>query len=375
MTAVLSRSDSYYRNNTSPVKITFTFFNTLIAGDSILLSFNSDSYTGSNVTCSSIYGSCSISGTPTNVTVVRIVPNITSIISNNLFLILEGLTSAPGTPYGFSTTIAVTTLTSLGNPIDSGIMIYNISCGGVNSTNLCKQCHQNGTCINCYPGFYLNGIMCVSSCGATTLFMSFNNSATGTCTNCTNNCRTCDSETICRSCIPNYYYYTTDYTCRIICPTTTGFYIFNSSCMPCITNCMECVNGSNSCLRCGNGTQLIGGACQNGCGSTNFYQLNGNCVPCHESCYNCSGAGSGSCYTCSPNYHRYITQCVSRCPNGTAVNPLTGDCGCDVLCLTCSSYAVCTACLDSSQWVSNGDCISECPNSTYADSGQCVSCS
>lgn len=86
--ATLDKSDSYYRSNTSPVRLTITFFNSLISTDYILFSFISDSYTASSVTCSPIYGQCSILATPSNVTVVKMLPNITSIIGNSLFLIL-----------------------------------------------------------------------------------------------------------------------------------------------------------------------------------------------------------------------------------------------------------------------------------------------
>lgn len=237
LTAVLSKSDSYYRNNSNPLKITFTFTNKLIAGDYILLSFTSDSYTGSSVTCSSIYGSCAVFGTPSNVTVVKIFPNTTSIIGSSLFLILEGLTSNPDTAYGLSSSISVTTLTNSSATIDSGSMTYNISCG-VYSNNLCKQCYNNGTCINCYSGYYLQGTVCVSSCGAPTLYFSYANSTTGICTTCINNCKTCDTATACRSCISGYYYYTSDSTCRITCSTTSGYYAFNGSCLPCIPNCL-----------------------------------------------------------------------------------------------------------------------------------------
>ncbi|EFX59934.1 hypothetical protein DAPPUDRAFT_346307 [Daphnia pulex] len=84
LTANLSKSDSYYRSNTNPVKMTLTFFNQLIATDYIQLTFTSESYTGSNVTCSPIYGICSMFGTPSNVTVVKIIPNTTSIINGTL---------------------------------------------------------------------------------------------------------------------------------------------------------------------------------------------------------------------------------------------------------------------------------------------------
>lgn len=45
------------------------------------------------------------------------------------------------------------------------------------------------------------------------------------------------------------------------------------------------------------------------------------------------------------------------------------------MCLTCSTYTACTTCLNVSEWVLNGGCISSCPLSTYANAGQCVACS
>jgi hypothetical protein len=218
----------------------------------------------------------------------------------------------------------------------------------------------------------------VTLCGSASAFVSYASNSSGTCVTCINNCATCESDTYCRSCITNYYLYP-DNTCRISCTTTSGYYIGGISsdlkCYTCISNCLECVNGSNSCTRCDSQTLLISGSCLGGCGSTNYYQLNGQCILCDVSCYNCSGPGSGSCYTCSSNYHKYTTQCVSSCPTGTAINPATGDCGCDSKCLTCSTYTACTACLNSSFWVMNGACISECPTGTYANLGQCITCS
>lgn len=113
--------------------MTLGFFNRLTDGDYIMVTFTSFSYTASNVFCSPIYGSCGIFGTPTNVMVVKITPNITSIINNTLFLILEGLTSNPTTLYGVTSTISVSTFNSSGLPMDSGSITYNISCGAVPS--------------------------------------------------------------------------------------------------------------------------------------------------------------------------------------------------------------------------------------------------
>lgn len=120
---------------------------------------------------------------------------------------------------------------------------------------------------------------------------------------------------------------------------------------------------------------LISGSCQTTCGSTSLYQLNGNCYDCDVSCYNCSGSGSGSCYMCNSDYHSYQGFCISVCPSGTAIHPITGNCGCDPKCSKCSNYSTCTLCANSSLWVYNGNCVISCPGASYQSSGNCFPCS
>lgn len=284
LTGVLSKSESYYKNNTSPVKMTFTFTNKLSTGDCIILSMTSDVYSpinASSVTCSSIYGTCGLVGSATNVTVIKITPDVSSIINNTLFVIVEGLISGGSSSYGFTYNINIKTQTSLGYPMDAGIMVYNVSCGEISGSS-CKQCFNN-SCINCYVaiGYYLQGSICVGACGPATSYLSYANNSTGQCTACINNCRTCENATYCTGCVTNYYLYTTDNTCKMTCSTTTGYYkttgtnTSNLICGTCVSNCLECVNGSNSCTRCDNTTVLIGGICLGGCGSSSYYPLNG----------------------------------------------------------------------------------------------------
>ena len=185
--AELSNTDSYFRNNTNNVNMTLGFYNKLSTGDYIMVTFTSYSYTASTVYCSSMYGSCGIFGNASNVIVVKIIPNITSIINNTLIIILEGLTSNPTTLYGVTSTITVSTFNSSGAHMDSGSILYNISCGLVPS-NECKQCYFDNSCINCYSGYFLRSTTCVSACGVATSYLSYSNSTTGTCVTCINSC-------------------------------------------------------------------------------------------------------------------------------------------------------------------------------------------
>jgi hypothetical protein len=246
LTAVLSKSDAYYINNTSPVKMTFTFTNQLASGDYITLSTTSNVYSATAVNCSSLYGTCALgNGSTSNVTVIKITPNITSIINNTLYVIVEGLTSGSSSSYTSTYNIDVITQTSNNSHMDSGTMIYNVSCGD-HSSNQCKRCYNNGTCIDCYLsiGQYLQGNVCVGACGPPTSYNSYADNSTGTCTACINNCLTCSNSTICLTCITNYSLYTTDSTCKMICQTTSGYYQYtvtgtsNLRCSLCITNCL-----------------------------------------------------------------------------------------------------------------------------------------
>lgn len=52
-------ADSYFINNTAPVRISFGFWNSLIAGDYIVMQIPTDIYSElTNVSCSSLFGSC-----------------------------------------------------------------------------------------------------------------------------------------------------------------------------------------------------------------------------------------------------------------------------------------------------------------------------
>lgn len=77
----------YTKYNSRPVKINFKFTNLLKAGDYIILSMTPDIYSATTVTCSSIYGICSLIGS-TNVTVVKIIANTTSISNGSLLVIV-----------------------------------------------------------------------------------------------------------------------------------------------------------------------------------------------------------------------------------------------------------------------------------------------
>ena len=103
-------------------------------------------------------------------------------------------------------------------------MQYQLSCkdgSSVTILNNCRTCYSDKSCIDCYTkdGFYLADGACVTSCGDATSFESYDNSASGICTKCVNNCFTCSSSTSCLSCVPGsgYFYLQSNSSCKATC--------------------------------------------------------------------------------------------------------------------------------------------------------------
>ena len=87
--------DSYYKNNSNMVKISFIFTNTLIAGDYIQMLISTITYNESTtINCSPIYADCTKSNASTaGQLIINIIPNLTANSGNSLTINLEGLIS------------------------------------------------------------------------------------------------------------------------------------------------------------------------------------------------------------------------------------------------------------------------------------------
>jgi len=70
-------------------------------------------------------------------------------------------------------------------------MIYKLSCTDIIKN--CKLCHNNGSCISCYNGTYLEGDSCKGLCGNSSNYLRYADNNSWTCTPCINNCQTCDN--------------------------------------------------------------------------------------------------------------------------------------------------------------------------------------
>lgn len=107
-----------------------------------------------------------------------------------------------------------------------------------------------------------------------------------------------------------------------------------------------------------------------------MYPSGGVCYPCDNSCDTCTAGSNGGCIRCALGYYNFSNFCLSSCPTGTAANITSRLCSCDAPCSQCQGNTTyCTACLNSSLFVSQGQCLTSCPNQTYLSGSTCISCS
>ena len=256
VTGSLSLTDRYYRNNSNSVQLSLTLWNTLIAGDYLLLQFGTDAYSSPSGKVSCPLISCAVSSQSTsNVLVVVVTPNQNQLNVNSISLQLSGLVSSDSSIYNEVSYFNVSSYSKEGIMIDQGSISYNVSCGQ-RPTYSCRECYANGSCISCYTNLAMNILndRCVFNCTSESQFQNFNES--GTCRTCVNNCNTCYNETFCRSCVAGYFYYD-NYTCLPTCATQSSYYSVEISgvvyCLLCYDQalCLSCVNASiNGCTKC-----------------------------------------------------------------------------------------------------------------------------
>ena len=153
----------------------------------------------------------------------------------------------------------------------------------------CQSCSDVGpsSCTSCYANYILNNNSCIP---------------------CADNCLSCVAATgLCQTCASQFYLSQSTWTCRP-CPvgaqTCTfsaiqqclpGYYLVNSICFFCISNCYTC-SDAYSCQVCNSGYYLTPELTCSAC-------LIAHCSSCDS---------SGTCSLCSNN--RYGSNCDQLCP-------------------------------------------------------------
>lgn len=177
----------------------------------------------------------------------------------------------------------------------------------------CKQCTSNKMqCLSCLPSPYTtnntylsSNNTCVVNC-PTTYYASggqclaCNSSVCLGCSNTANNCTSCQ---------PNMYLYVN--TCLAVCPDT--YYAANGSCNQCVSPCKNCTS-QTVCLSCiTNYFFDIDSKCVLTCSNVSYIGLNGRCQLCTSNCKTCS-INLSNCTSCLPQYLLLNNTCRTGCP-------------------------------------------------------------
>ena len=273
---------------------------------------------------------------------------------------------------------------------------YCIQLNCESTTANCANCIENGMCLGCKEGFYLQNssgtVTCVnassiSSCsvdnclacasGSTTTCQTCAepyvvNPTTGMCTCKWQNCLDCSfSAFACSACTPNLIATIKDpscipfpslkHTCSVancemcvtpnmcsICAVGYSLNYNNGSCQinscSSLSNCQLCDQYQYECFLCNTGYQvdntIEGGSC---------FQISANYTCSIEGCGVCSYSNNSMCASCLPYYHMVNGTCVAN--------------ECDFPnCLLCLENNFCTACTAGFTLNTNGQCMAISPS-------------
>ena len=201
------------------------------------------------------------------------------------------------------------------------------------------------------------------------------------CTDCESGCLKCTDETTCTKCesplyeagIPNYYHLH-DGDCKDDCPKGTYLDESDNTCKPCTPNhCIECSSATN-CTECENLFPLHNNAC--GSCPDDHWNNNNVCEECLEGCIECTNATE--CTKCEAGLRLVdkdaeesndADHCTPNCDDGygeVTISEVENCSKCtDSNCLQCNGDVdVCKKC-NSSTYLHEGECKSECPDPTY----------
>lgn len=186
----------------------------------------------------------------------------------------------------------------------------------------------------------------------------------GVCQACPSKCSTCQSDSICLSCI-NLYTLSNN-SCILKCKSNQ--YDNNGLCADCSSNCVTC-SSYNFCTSCDNGKKVSQlGVCEKICLS-NQYADGDACHNCPNYCTTCSTAQI--CTACLPNA-KLTSQytCAPLCNSSQYVNSI-GNCeNCANSCKTCMDQSNCLTCQDGLVYL-NGLCTYECTSGYVKVNGVC----
>ena len=112
--------------------------------------------------------------------------------------------------------------------------------------------------------------------------------------------------------------------CEVECPP--AFFTNGSSCLPCLSNCLNCTGSANNCSLCEEGFfRANDSSCVKKCPPGFYGSDKRHCEACHSSCGTCDGGLEKDCTSCKPpNFLLKSGVCVLNCTKSyfkKGVNP------------------------------------------------------
>lgn len=200
----------------------------------------------------------------------------------------------------------------------------------------------------------------------------------------TTNCRTCLANGSCDSCynssISNFYIINTfTNTCDRACQV--GYFLVNTTCTICNSNCSECINTSKTCTSCASEFYLdtIYAICVPSCLPGYFANaLSQTCGVCTAPCATCKTT-SVFCLSCTQSHYLFNNSCLTSCPSNYYIaNSVTLNCdACNANCLTCANTTIfCLTCNNTlGLYFQNNVCVSNCSFNYFLVNNICTYCS
>ncbi|XP_029019493.2 proprotein convertase subtilisin/kexin type 5-like, partial [Betta splendens] len=233
----------------------------------------------------------------------------------------------------------------------------------------CVGCRDARLCQHCRRGLHLQDGACVVQCDRGV-------PEGGACQPCAARCASCEGNSShCLSCEGAHLLL--DHTCQSQCPG--GYYAAEAECRRCPAHCSEC-NEDGACKRCAEYYFLFAEKCVDDCPEGHYAEKD-QCVRCHADCASCDGPGMDDCAACrNPKAVRYDGECLAECPTSTYYDEATNECrDCDRSCLTCSGHepSSCLTCGANRTTDASGHCVwfAHCPLHSYVDGdGRCREC-
>ncbi|KAL4507642.1 hypothetical protein ABPG73_012330 [Tetrahymena malaccensis] len=206
------------------------------------------------------------------------------------------------------------------------------------------------------------------------------------------NCKQCDSQGKCTTCIDGYYSQNEDQQQNIYiiiiliinsqCLKTCsdGYYASVFTCQICSSLCATCSTQSDNCISCREGYTLNGTSCVQTC-NPGYFPQGPQCSLCDQMCATCSES-STKCQSCKDGFQLSNKTCVQTCSSGSCVKNCDNgyyaqgqNClNCDGQCATCFGAGdSCLTCSDN-LLLENNSCVQTCGVGYYQSDKKCLKC-